>query len=347
MSNKKKQRYDVFRPIYMDIAQLIKKELKHDRAACQEMFGKPWSDVSREELETRAMEESVKAARYKEASLNALDTPGIDGVVAMEEWYWNHSGRHVYFPLPGLLNRLYDSKIDIDMADFSLPQHSFTLAVPRGEVVGGMKIPGFMVVFADRQTKKSIGTDFGNAIYGNPIEVKTAAGDEEGEALFITYRQEDCYIARASSPLSRVSKLLSGAQDRPESEVMKEVLPAYEAPGVYELSEEECAVQFRMFKSVVNLAVYMKACPNSVVDGYPEMLNTGALPLRNPRPTAVGTAHFEPVARSGPAPHWRRWHFRRYPIRKDGTRREGVVHVEGAMVGPRQSPHTVKKATND
>lgn len=344
MTNKtKKQRYQIYRPCYLDVAKALKVEVKHDRSKCFEVFGKSWSKVSREELEEKALTTAVEMARLKEAQLGtAPEQPGIDGIVCMEEWHWNQSGRHVYFPLPGLLDRLYEAKIDIDPNAFELPHHTFTVAVPHGETVGGMEIPGFMVVFADRETKKELGRDFGNTLYGKPVEVQTGAGDDEGEALFLTYRQNEVYIARASTPLSRIEVLLQEAQDRPESEVIQEVLPAYDAPGIIQLSEEEAAIQFRMIKSVINLAVYMKACPDSVVDGYPEMINTGSLPIPNPRATAIGVQHFEPVSRSGPRSHWRRWHFRRYPIRKDGSRRPGVVHVEGAMVGPRQSPHTVK-----
>jgi len=101
-----------------------------------------------------------------------------------------------------------------------------------------------------------------------------------------------------------------------------------------------------MIKSVVHLSVYMTAYPDSVADGYPEMINRYEVPIGKPRPHVIGGRHFARTHDS-PRGHWRSWHFRSYPRKKDGTKKAGLVSVRGTMVNPRETPHTVKEVCND
>jgi hypothetical protein len=101
-----------------------------------------------------------------------------------------------------------------------------------------------------------------------------------------------------------------------------------------------------MIKSVISLSMYMQCEGVEVVDGYPEMVKAVDVPVRKATPHTLGAQHFKRRDRSGPRSHYRSWHFRRYPIKKDGTRKPGLVAVRGAMVGPRETPHTVREVEN-
>lgn len=45
----------------------------------------------------------------------------------------------------------------------------------------------------------------------------------------------------------------------------------------------------------------------------------------------------------GPCTHWRNPHFRRYPLRPDGTRRDGIVFVSGCVVGADMDNKTLEQ----
>jgi hypothetical protein len=340
-----RQKYSVFTPTYVRSAKMFREVLREDKKRVRDLFGKPLKKVTPDELEREVWPYLMEAIRGKEVMLQA-NTPCMDGAVLMEEWCWKKDGAHVYFPMPGLLESLYTAKIDIEADDFLPPRRSFTIAVPAGEKVGGMTLPAFMVAFFDKDTKKDLGHRFGREVIGEEIGIQTDQAAEEGAALLITYNNDSDYYVRCSTPLARVHRLLKNADDIDEAQLMLEVLGSYvgRVPGVDELSPEEHAIQYRMVKSIVHLSVYMSAYPDSVSEGYPEQFNDYELPMRRPRPHVVGGLHFKGTHAS-PKGHWRSWHFRSYPRRKDGTKKAGLLPVRGTMVGPRETPHTVKEVT--
>jgi hypothetical protein len=339
-----RERYNVYRPGYLDCASRLRRQLREDKKACRELFGKPLKKVSREALELEAMKEGLWAAYQKQLAY-ASARPTMEGVIVMEEWCVDRDGGHIYFPAPGMLEELYTAKFDVGPENFILPHRAFTVAVPANERVGGMELPGFMVTAFTKKEKQKIGRDFGNALFGDPMEIQTDAAADEGLALFVTYRKptNQMYVVRASSPIVRVQRVLDGVREegRTEMEVIYDVLGWYKAPGALRLSEEEAALHFRMIKSVISLSMYMQCEGVEVLDLYPEMVGAADVPVRKVTPHSVGAQHFQRRERSGPRSHYRSWHFRRYPLKKDGTRRPGLVAVRGAMVVPRNTPHTV------
>jgi hypothetical protein len=101
---------------------------------------------------------------------------------------------------------------------------------------------------------------------------------------------------------------------------------------------------------VVRLLVYMKACPEHVVQGFPN----GEIPsdyssrwttptpirVRSPEGLEADTEHAE---RNGPTPHYRTCHFRRFPVRSDGTRQDGILFIHDTFVNAHVDPWTVQK----
>jgi hypothetical protein len=103
---------------------------------------------------------------------------------------------------------------------------------------------------------------------------------------------------------------------------------------------------FVVSRLAIRLMVYMRACENKVVEGYPEGKHardfgtkwTGLTPMIIHHPSGlIRNEHGSPEA------HWRDWHFRSYPRRKDGTKKLGVVYVSGTVVNAELDPITVRE----
>jgi hypothetical protein len=322
-----KEQYSAYGPAYLTHARYIRKAMRADKKAAKKFFGKELKKVKPEVIEKLAFQQMMKDVAKKQALYQG---PCVD-----------KQGRHVYYPVPGMLEELYHAHFDVENEPLVFPHKSFTVAVPRKDSIGGMRIPGFMVNVFTKEEKVEFGRQFGNDLYGEPMGVDVDKSADEGRSMFITSR-ERWGLSRASTPIVRVQSLLDAADDRPEAEVINEILGVYDAPGMYRLSDEENAMYFRMIKSVVALCVYMQSDKCVVVDGYPEDM-AGESGLRKPRPHTIGGQDFKYVRHGSPRAHYRRWHFRRYPKKKDGTRKTGLVAVKGSFVGPRETPHTVKE----
>jgi len=96
-----------------------------------------------------------------------------------------------------------------------------------------------------------------------------------------------------------------------------------------------------LFGFIFRLLVYIQACPEAVIDGHPDSVNprkydprTKLITIGNPSASRFGT-------HASPEEHYRSFHFRRYPIQPDGSRRKGVVFVTGCTVNARTDPKTV------
>jgi hypothetical protein len=112
---------------------------------------------------------------------------------------------------------------------------------------------------------------------------------------------------------------------------------------VHRLSEEENERTYVMSRLAVRLMVYMRACPGRVRQGFPEGRGAREFSTRwtSPKPVFVGQPAGMCGGHGSPVAHWRTWHFRSYPTRKDGTKRSGVVFIGGTVVGAEIDPETV------
>ena len=123
----------------------------------------------------------------------------------------------------------------------------------------------------------------------------------------------------------------------------------YDSPnliGVIPLKPEEMHVQYVTMRLAVRMLIYMRACPEHVRSGYPGNKNRKAFESRwteigphvvvSPHSLMHGT-HGSPIA------HLRTWYFRSYPVKKDGTRKDGVVFVNATMVNADVEPVTAEE----
>ena len=89
--------------------------------------------------------------------------------------------------------------------------------------------------------------------------------------------------------------------------------------------------------------VYMQACPDMVKEGLPAGLKEKDVAHKADHTCFM---HLTMPSRKlgphgSPATHWRRWHFRSYPTRLDGTKKKGAVFVSGGWVNATDEAETV------
>ena len=104
---------------------------------------------------------------------------------------------------------------------------------------------------------------------------------------------------------------------------------------------------------VLRLMVYIAACPESIKDGYPTQDseikinkknwdNVQSFVLSDQKDNQFD---FNKISKSHASPqeHVRQAHFRRYPLKEDGTRKEGILFVKACIVNMEKTrdPKTV------
>lgn len=155
-------------------------------------------------------------------------------------------------------------------------------------------------------------------------------------AVFISYNETSNwergqYLA-SCIPVDRIKASIESTAS------MKEALPVISSNRDLTLSERERESEFLTLRAVLRLVVYMRACPWLVRDGFP----AGAPVVPKYMSFVPSRVGLPPHDRNSPEVHWRTWHFRQYPKRKDGTRKAGVVFVNGTVVGVKVDPESVR-----
>lgn len=329
--------YQIYRTCTDRLTKELRRELQADKRQARQLLGRPLKKVDHDELCDLAVGLQFGGMASQRPPDNRL-LP-LNAAVLLEEWQYRRDARHVCFPLPGLLESLYDSRMEVDLEAFAVPWRVFSLAVPQGEVVGGLALPPALVVCCTREEKEALVVRFNKAVKTD-ISLVTEA-ELGARSLFLTYSAGD-QLVRCSLPLRLLPIILQNptGEDR-EGEFLHALIGDYHGvPDVQPLSSEEYRIQYRLVKSIAHLAVYMQAFPESVKTGYPEQfVDNGSSGYRGGTPYTVGGRHFH-AERGSPIGHWRRKHFRSYPVKRDGTRKAGLVEVRGTWVNP-DSPHTV------
>lgn len=327
--------WSIYRPAFTVATQVFREGLRQDKKECERRFGQPLKRVPYERLEEEA---------WKLAFTHRLTTTApLAGAALLDEWLWREEGRHILFPVPGLLPRLYRARIDVTVDEFKMPMPTFILAMPAEEKFGGLCLPGCLVGSWNPVTKaervsrisKQLGMDFDYEI----PDAKEVAN--EGLFFTVTHLKEGS-VTRWSIPHEKLKPLLACNPDAPEQ--FADLLGRYEGIGPFEMdvTADEVRMQYRLTKLLVALCIYLRACPDAVTDGVPPPA-LGLVP-RFSVGHELGRKHVEDEDRASPIGHWREWHFRRYPKNmKTGARREGVVFVTGSWVSGREHLHTVEE----
>lgn len=259
------------------------------------------------------------------------------------EMDWGDLGYTTYFAeSPELLEMLWHAKMDVDIDDLGLEEfpRCFSIAWPECEI-GGHKLTGCLVWWGRHEDRMSLVHKFDKRVFGKPMtEIQD---DTTGLNMHLYYLDSDSNIYtgealyRSKISGADIKRILSS-----QEEFSKESHRGNPTDLIFGLSQNETSKMYALHRMVIRLMVYMRACPHMVREGYPEGRKAREFNTHwtNLKPSVVHhpagpTEHGSPVA------HWRTWHFRSYPRRKDGTKQAGIVFVSGTVVGAKLEPVTV------
>ena len=261
--------------------------------------------------------------------------------VLMDEEVYIKNKRRMYIPCSEkLVQTLWKAKMKVDVSDLTKFPRCFSVAWPKGVVIEGSELPACMVWFGRNKDKFEIAELMQKWI---PIPFEYPQGyDMEQYFLSITFLNREGIHIRCSIPEDWIHLCL-------DSEACLEELYKGWEEIADSLNEEELKQQYVLVRSVVHLMVYATACPDSIVDGWPPGAGAKGVQkkgepmiLMAPKIDKTSGGHHE-----SPEAHWRDWHFRSYPRRRDGAKRDGLVFVRGCMVAGDVDPKTVIQVQDD
>jgi hypothetical protein len=271
------------------------------------------------------------------------------GIFIDEEDYIKNACR-IYFPENSeLLRMLWKARMDLLPSDIGEFPHAFSIAWPDDFKIDGVKFPGVLVWWGTEGERTIAHKKFGKKYLGETVawSPKEIEYGEHERMLCVSYHRQAEDIPgkyglvsyRCVVPESRMGACLRSPEE------MEEAIGELGALFTLKLDAEETRQQFMILKMVVHLMVYATACPGSVVPGWPDKYkerDVGKGFIKKFSPFKMKSP-IGPVDRSSPETHWRGWHFRQYPVRKDGTRQKGLVFVTGCIVNGNVEPRTVIK----
>jgi hypothetical protein len=286
----------------------------------------------------------------------------LEARVIAEELDWENSGYPMYFPdTPELVDMLWRSRVDVRIEDLELPTmpRAFAFAWPN-HLVEGVQPVGCLVWWGDGNNWKETLMRFQKRYLQKGLyDISGVQPPDMRLGIHVSFRKEDDAAKkygleksyyRASVPHDLIQ---SGLASGDNFEATFEKYSNQELTGVLLPTKEEMRVQYVTVKLITRMMVYMKACPEHVREGFPGDRGRKAFETRWTEigPRVVGSpSHLTDGSHGSPASHLRTWYFRSYPIKKDGTRRNGVVFVRATMVNAEVDPITAEdggKITSD
>lgn len=282
-----------------------------------------------------------------------LSEPGgkdsLEAEILADETGWLESGAKTYFPeSPDLLKTLWRARMDVTMEDMCLDSFPkvFSVAWPNVEI-NGVRPQGCLVTVGMFSETISSLERFWKR-YVAPTKILSMPGfDTTRPVISVMFAGDEVAakmrpMLRAVVPAADLEMCLSSGKDF--EKVARENLMR-PRPGMMPLTEKDFQYQYTVVKLLIHLMVYMRACPEAVVDGYPDGRREKEFKSRwmdKITPTVISFPKGLSGSHESPMAHWRDWHFRSYPKKRDGTKKAGTVFVRGTMVNARLDPATVE-----
>jgi hypothetical protein len=301
---------------------------------------------------TKAMKKQMRAPGFadeiiREMFRNPAIYQTLDAAIMMDEFGWQDRGGEILFPDSQLLlEMLWRSKMKVELDSLAEFPLSFVVSWPEETVINGKELPPVLVTYMSFNDRNRVFEKFRDKYLQNSTERALDDGvDPDEKSLHIVYLDEDqrgpngepMYV-RCSIKSSDVQALLKS------SDVLHDVGSYGDYAMMYKLTDEEVELQWTIARMVLNLLVYMQACPDTVVPGWPDKVKERNFTTKH-NPQAKATFIGCPQGtHASPDAHWRNAHFRSYPKRKDGSRQQGVVFVSGCIVNADVDPYTVLKS---
>lgn len=293
----------------------------------------------------------------KDAIRKVLLFPGMlqtmEANILMDEEAYVERGCRMYFPeSAALLEMLWGgARMDLDLADLDMDRIPpvFSVAWPKCEI-DGAQMRGCLVVIMTGNQYNELCSRFGRRYLGSDIArvklVDRIPDDILG--LHLTYWQPqekgDPMLVRCCVPDTGIKECFSSESGYRE---FMESFGNLRLLGAVGLDEQETHQNYVMSKLVLRLMVYMQACPEHVHYGLPDGHKDRDFksPYEEITTCRVGVPAGLVGTYASPSVHWRTWHFRSYPVRKNGTKRKGAVFVKGTVVNADVDPQTVEDET--
>ncbi len=266
--------------------------------------------------------------------------------VLLDEDDYVKDGCRMYFPDgPELLRTLWRAKMDCLPSDVGQFPRSFSVAWPDDLEIEGVRLPGVLVWWGTvDEHRNGLKKFIDRYAPGLPMELTGKMKDlpMDERVLCISYLKDMKSLIGTVYRTVVPEKFMSQCMRSPEE--MREAIGEMSGILTFGLNEEEQKVAYVLSKLVVSLMVYATACPDAVLTGWPDKFHKQQAgrgwinrfsPSRFTWPKGMSRDGVSPSA------HWRRWHFRRYPVTAAGTRRQGLVFVSGCMVAADVDPKTV------
>lgn len=271
----------------------------------------------------------------------------IDLETLQSETDWVDLKAPTYFPeSPEMLEMLWRAKMDVRTEDLGLDEfpRAFSIAWPDCEIAG-QRLKGCLVWWGSTKDRASLIDRFDKRIFGKTGVTTYLPQDGDDSRSMHIYYMDDCPDSPTKEALyrvkvegSRLAEWLSSAE-----EFEKRGKEFGTSPLVYSLTEGESERTYVMSRLAVRLMAYMRACPGKVREGFPEGKGAREFETRwvATKPMVVGQPAGMLGGHGSPVAHWRTWHFRSYPVKKDGTKKAGLVFIDGTVVGSEVDPATV------
>jgi len=272
-------------------------------------------------------------------------------IIADEESYVNDGCRMVFPETPALLEMLWRAKMEVNLDDFDMSRvpRIFSIAWPDCKI-DGVEMQGCLVAIDNTAHRREEIKKFGMKYFNYPLGLVNAGNTDDDElGVHISYFDGEGamgtpmpFAYRVALPNAFLKACLKSEGD------FESFIGSFKnlgIVGVLDMSDEEKHQQFVISKMVVHLLVYMQACYESLRFGYPTPKGD-----RCYRSSFSGDVHGSVIGvpdalkgeHASPSTHWRTWHFRSYPMRKDGSKRKGIVAVKGTIVNAEVDPVTAE-----
>jgi len=262
----------------------------------------------------------------------------IDAVILAEEEDHIMQGGRVYMPSSAeFVEKLWKARLKVDVQDIGGFPRCFSVAWPAKTVVESIELPGCMVWFGHQGERQEV-ADTLEKYVGHPVIVAgyEDVGGPDSMCLHVSWHDgvspQRPYL-RVGIPDEWIAECLRSAED------LEAKLSTYD--WALKLDDLEVKTAYVLVRTVLHMMVYATAKPDACHEGWPSGSGVQAGQRKRLAATVVDLPDELKGTHASPSTHWREWHLRSYPRKRDGSRREGVVFVHGTWVNPVKDAMTV------
>ena len=271
----------------------------------------------------------------------------IDLEALQSETDWVDLKAPTYFPeSQEMLEMLWRAKMDVRTEDLGLDEfpRAFSIAWPDCEIAG-QRLKGCLVWWGSTKDRELLTDKFDKRMFGETgVTTYLPQAGDESRSMHVYHMDDD-----GSSPTGEALFRVKVEGDRlaewlsSKEEFEKRGKEFGSTPLVFNLTQGESERIYVMSRLAVRLMAYMRACPGKVWEGFPEGKGAREFETRwtATKPMFVGQPDGMLGGHGSPCAHWRGWHFRSYPTKRDGTKKAGLVFIDGTVVCSEVDPATV------